>query len=180
MESSEKLSAKDVDVFLQSRKMLLVNSAFNPQFQLPFSGNVFWEELTCVGYNPTISRLEAVVNIKQQTGYSGDLCSTGSTEYVRFFIDWHNMGIWQNLGTASFKAHDISDAPPGPQHPVNYMVYLKLNDKQHRRLCSQPVLPKIRAVLSWNVPSSPVNPHAPVGFGNAIEARIQLRPRTIF
>lgn len=180
METIEKLSAKDIELLQTSRKMLLVNSVFNPELALFHKNNTYWEELTCIGFNPAISRLEAVVSIKRATGYSGDLCSNGSTEFVRFFIDWNNNGIYQNLGLASFKAHDISNNPPGPQHPLKYMVYMKLNDKQYRKLCKVPVLPKIRAVLSWNVPSSPVNPFAPVTFGNAVEARIQLRPRFLF
>jgi hypothetical protein len=98
-----------------SRGALLANSLFNPELLQQISSNTFWEALTCVGYNPQISRLEAVVSIKQATGYSGDLCSTGSTAYVRFFIDWYNTGTYVDPGIASFKVFDISDASSGRQ-----------------------------------------------------------------
>src|SRR5258708_29772798 len=47
-----------------------------------------FEELTCVGFNPATNVLEATIAIKQPTGYGGDLCQQGSTEYIRFFVDY--------------------------------------------------------------------------------------------
>jgi hypothetical protein len=177
--ATKKISAKDLEILQSSRVALLANTIFNPEILQQINSNTVWEELTCIGYNPQISRLEAVVSIKQATGYSGDLCSTGSTEYVRFFIDWYNTGIYTDLGIASFKVADISDAPAGAQHPLQYMAYLKVEDKFYRRYCRTPLLPKIRAVLSWNTPPS-ANPFIPPVFGNAREARIQIAARTIF
>src|SRR5262249_13694879 len=74
---------------------------------LPMSGNVKYEEMTCVGYNPDLDRLEAVVQIKLPFGYRGDLCSPGSTEFIRFFVDYGSG--WTDAGVTSFKAHDIPD-----------------------------------------------------------------------
>jgi hypothetical protein len=137
-------------------------------------GNTYWEELTCVGFNPELAQLEAIVSIKQTTGYSGGLCTNGSTEYVRFFIDWGDGNGFQDVGLASFKAYDISDLPPGPQHPLKYMVYLPLDDVDHVKGCDKPVLPKVRAVLSWNqIPS--LDPEEPPVFGNRLDVEIQLR-----
>ena len=42
------------------------------------ASNKTYEELTCVGFNPEFDRLEATLRIKQNSGYSGDLCSLGS------------------------------------------------------------------------------------------------------
>src|SRR6266568_6692734 len=55
-----------------------------------FSGNTTFEELSCLGLNPGGlfggGLLEAVINIKQHSGYGTDACSLGTTEYVRVFV----------------------------------------------------------------------------------------------
>jgi hypothetical protein len=48
------------------RKHLLLNLAGNIEFDA--SGITAWEELTCVGFNPQASQLEAVVSVKQPNG----------------------------------------------------------------------------------------------------------------
>jgi len=158
----------------KTRKTLLVN-LFAKQV-IPFHGNIYWEEVTCVGFNPQLVQLEAVVSIKRETGYSGGLCSNGSTEYVRFFVDWGDGAGFQNVGVTSFNAYDISEAPPGPQHPLHYMVFLPLDEHNYRRCCETAVIPKVRAVLSWNqIPS--LNPGDIPHFGNRIDANIQIQPK---
>ncbi|MHC4179085.1 MAG: hypothetical protein ACYSWU_16350, partial [Planctomycetota bacterium] len=107
--------------------MKLRNEAL--EFVFKFNGVTYWEELMCVGYNPDLAQLEAVVAVKRQTGYIGNLCTDGSTEYIRFFIDWQDGTGFHDVGLTSFKAYDISDAPPGPQHPISHMVYLGLDDE---------------------------------------------------
>src|SRR6185503_17704762 len=91
------------------------------------TGNTFWEELGCAGYNPELSLLEGVLTIKRATGYSGGLCTDGSTEYVRFFVDYNDGAGYQDVGVATVQVHDISDADPGPQHPLRYVVQLPLD-----------------------------------------------------
>lgn len=143
---------------------------------LAIKENTTWEEVSCVGYNPELRKLEAIVQIKQTFGYSGGLCTNGSTEYIRFFIDWGSG--FENVGLSGFKAHDIPDAPTD-NHPLNYMVQLVIDESLHRRLCFSPVLPKVRAVLSWNsIPT--LNPNQFVQFGNKIDANIQIKPRRWF
>ena len=150
----------------------LINSPFPVVKQI--SGNTYWEQLTCVGFNPELVQLEAVVSIKRSTGYGGGLCTDGSTEYVRFFIDWEDGTGFHDVGLVSFKAHDISDLPPGPQHPLKYLVVRPLDDASHRKYCNTPVLPKVRAVLSWNhIPS--LDPNVLPVYGNRVDANIQLR-----
>ena len=61
----------------------LKDSVFKPV--LPILNNTTYEEVTCIGFNPNTNILEAVIQIKQPTGYSGDPCHTGSFEYVRVF-----------------------------------------------------------------------------------------------
>ena len=71
------------------------------------SGNTSYESIGCVGYNPTLALLEATVQIKRSYGYSGDLCTGGSTEFVRFYVDFG--AGWVDAGLAAFQAHDIPD-----------------------------------------------------------------------
>jgi predicted lactoylglutathione lyase len=143
-------------------------------------GNTDSEEVVCAGYNPYYKRLEAVVNVKQPTGYNGNLCSIGSREFVRFFVDFKDGAGFRNMGYTSFKVANISNNPAGPQHPLSYVAYLVIDDRRHRRFldCEHAVIPTMRAVLSWNtVPS--INPNVMPTFGNRIDADIQLA-RPIF
>ncbi len=168
------LSKAEIEKLELSRQNILANIVTKNASLQELKGNTYWEELTCVGYNPDIAQIEAVVSVKQATGYSGGLCTNGSTEYVRFFVDWGSG--FENAGLTSFKAHDISNAPPGPQHPLQYMVYVELQDDEHKKACSSAVLPRIRAVLSWNqIPS--LDPDMVPYFGNMLDANIQIDPK---
>ena len=61
------------------------------------SGDTTYEQLECLGLNPTSSRLEGVINIKQHSGYGTDGCGVGTVEYVRYFVQdgsgWHDLGL---------------------------------------------------------------------------------------
>lgn len=168
----------DIDMISMTnhRKSLLLYNAFQIQTDIkPFSTTA-WEQIVCVGYNPEISRLETVVSIKLPTGYSGNLCSTGSTEYVRFFIDYHDGGGFQDVGIANFQAHDIPEVAPGTQHPIEYMVYKSLDADQHQKFisCTKAVIPTVRAILSWNIPPT-ADPGFSPFFGNIVDVNIQLK-----
>jgi hypothetical protein len=167
-ESTEHTTAAEPAVALRTN-LLFQLAVAQP---IAISGNTQWEQLRCVGYNPQIGKLEAVVVIKRATGYSGGLCTTGSTEYVRFFVDWG--AGFEHVGLASFKAHDIPDAPVN-RHPIDYAVELPLDIGKHRRPCERPVLPRVRAVLSWNVPPN-LDPNQVPIYGNHLDAHIQLAP----
>ncbi len=139
-----------------------------------------WEQVMCAGYNPYYQRLEAVINIKQATGYNGNLCSNGSQEYVRFFVDFKDGTGFQDMGYTQFKVADISNAPAGPQHPLSYLAFLFIDDKKYRKFldCDKAIIPVLRAVLSWNsIPS--LNPNQAPHYGNHIDANIQLARKSI-
>ena len=72
-------------------------------------GNTTYEQLTCIGLNPDANRLEAVVNIKQSSGYGTNACGEGSTEYVRFFV--LRSDGWHDLGDTSFTAYNVPASP---------------------------------------------------------------------
>ncbi len=142
-------------------------------------GNTTFEELTCIGFNPALDLLEATVQIKRPNGYLGALCSPGSTEYVRFYIDYG--GGWIDLGLGSFNAHDIPnsvDCFKDPDKPLTYVVTLAFTPS--RRFCQFPVLPKVRAILSWNLAPAAGNANWPPPWGNVLDRHIQIRPRTLW
>lgn len=162
--------------------MLHARSSFELQFALKAiqpSSITAWEELKCVGYHPQQRRLEAVVDLKQSSGYLGNLCAASSREYVRFYVDFQDGGGFRDLGVSSFKASDISEAPPGPQHPLSYLVYLYIDDTQYRRFtrCNQAVIPRVRAILSWNHIPPPNSPNWTPHYGNRRDVHVQLQRR---
>jgi hypothetical protein len=154
----------------------LVESPFKPVKKIV--ANTQYEELTCVGFNPDTKCLEATVAVKLRSGYGGDLCQLGSTEYVRFFVNYGSG--WEDAGLAGVGVHDIpdeTDCAHNPNKPLTYVATLKYEPKTD--CCPHPVLPRVRAILSWQwVP--PVGP-ANVGWlppwGNVVECNIQIKPR---
>ncbi|MEJ7630326.1 MAG: hypothetical protein WKF54_12115 [Nocardioidaceae bacterium] len=153
----------------------LTESQLSPVVKL--AGNTTYEELTCVGYNPATTVLEATVAVKQNGGYSGTLCGPGSYEYVRFYLDYG--AGWEDAGVASINVHDIADGTDcagQPWFPLSYAASLQLSP--HTSPCSWPRLPKVRAILSWQtIPNDP--DFTPV-WGNVVETTIQIKPRSWF
>jgi hypothetical protein len=141
----------------------------------PLAGNTAYEEVTCVGYNPPLRLLEATVQVKQAGGYGGPLCLAGTPEYVRFFLDYGSG--WVDVGLASFNAHDLPnarDCAGDPNKPLSYVVSLELDPETD--ICRRPVLPAVRAILSWNLVPPP-NPNWVPVWGNVLDDHIQIKPR---
>jgi len=144
----------------------------NPDFLAKSAiSNTTYEQLECVGLNPDLDLLDAVVQIKQNNGYGGDVCTPGSLEYVRFYADYSSSGTWQDLGVANVRVHDI-DAPK----PLCYNVKLNLTDPV-RRFCTFSNVVRIRAILSWNLEPPPNTPGFSPPWGNVLESNVQVRPR---
>lgn len=170
----------------QFRKLILKNpnyfgtlkeSPYKPVKQIV--SNTTYEDLTCIGYNQNFSTLEATIAIKLPNGYGGDLCSPGTEEYVRFFIDYG--AGWIDAGVAAVNVHDIPnslDCAKQKDKPLIYVVSLKIEPKTD--YCGHPVLPKVRAILSWNfMPPTGVAGWSPV-WGKVMECHIQIKPRYTF
>lgn len=141
-------------------------------------GNTKYEELTCIGFNPILNQLEATVPVKLPIGYSGGLCQSGSTEYVRFFIDYG--GGWEDAGMVSVNVHDIPDTKDCAQAPDKPYVYVLTQPIEPKRdSCGYPMLPKVRGILSWNAepPAGPANANWPPVWGNVLDRHIQIKPR---
>lgn len=142
-----------------------------PVAVLNISGDTTFEELTCLGLNPASDVLTAIVEVKLGSGYLGDSCSPGSREYVRFYLDYGD-GTWIDHGTASFQAHDL-----GFDGDLCYAVSIKLDPKRRSCCDGRPVLPVVRAILSWNIEPPPGMPNWPPVWGNRLERQVQVAPR---
>jgi len=145
------------------------------------TANTKYEEIRCVGFYPELDLLEAIIDIKLPNGYKGDLCSNGSFEYIRFFIDWNGDGDFsdpeEDVGITAVNVHDI----PNEKYPclkktkpLSYALTLKINPK--KRLCKFPNMVKLRAILSWENPPTAGNPNFSVVWGNVVEQWIQIKP----
>ncbi|MEA2329388.1 MAG: hypothetical protein QOE68_4347 [Thermoanaerobaculia bacterium] len=145
-------------------------SSFKSGVPQPFSNQTTYEQLRCVGLNPQFDYVEAVVDIKENSGYSGGICSTGSYEYVRFYADYTNTNNWTDLGLASVRVHDI----PGAK-PLSYTVRVPVIDPP-RHYCTASNLVKIRAILSWSAPPPANTPNYPPVWGHHVDVNVQIRP----
>ncbi len=179
------VAISDVPVERHQFKALLLQNA-NYFGNLPGSSlkpvkslltNTNFEQIGCVGYNPAKQLLEATIAIKQPFGYGGNACQAGTVEYVRFFVDYG--GGWEDAGLTGVRVHDIpngSDCSGSPTKPLIYVAVLKLDPKT--RPCWRPVLPKVRAILSWQwaPPAGNANAGWLPPWGNVVETHIQLQP----
>ncbi len=138
------------------------------------SADVSYEELECLGLDETLpERLVATFRIKRPTGYSGDLCHAGSQEYVAFWADWDNQCEWTYLGTTAVNVHDIKEIP---KEGLCYSAILTVDLNCRRRPCGKPKIGRVRAVLSWAVPPSTVDPDKLNYYGNRLDAHVQINP----
>lgn len=141
--------------------------------QLVLEKDTFYEEIGCVGYEPELRRLEAIVYVRQESGYGGGVCSAGTPEYVRFYLSFDGGSTWVDQGMGSFTAYDI----PG-RKPLEYDVTVHIQPLG--AWCFLEVLPLARAILSWNDPPPANTPGFTPVWGEVQEARIQIAPRRFF
>ncbi|MGH8065122.1 MAG: hypothetical protein ACRERE_07735 [Candidatus Entotheonellia bacterium] len=139
----------------------------------PIQYDTRYEELKCIGLYPEGDFLEAILEVKLPYGFLGDLCSPGSYEYVRFFIDWTGDGDFvdfnEDVGVAAVNVHDI------PQVREFHLCYA-LGRSFHalRANCQRPYIVKVRAILSWQ--QVPTGPNFIPVWGNVVECWVQIRP----
>lgn len=159
----------------QFKTLILGNANYfgtAPESKLPvvkaLSKITTFEQLMCVGYNPSTEYLEAVVHIKQNAGYGGGVCTPGSKEYVRFYLSYDNGATWVSQGLSALTVYDTA----GPK-PLEYSVRVKIDPPV--RWCFFENLPLVRAILSWNNP--PTGPNFNPVYGNVVDQRIQIRAR---
>jgi len=148
---------------------------------IAMQGNTKYEELRCLGFYPELDQLEAIFDVKLPYGYSGNLCSSGSYEYVRFYVDWDGDGNFddpdEDVGMVSVNVHDIPNSKGlcrDRSKPLSYAVKLNLDPKKFG--CKKPNLLKVRAILSWRQQPTAGIPNFPVVWGNVLEKWIQIQP----
>jgi len=134
---------------------------------LDIAGDTAYENIGCVGFNPQLNRLEAVVYINQDGGYNGDVCSNGSQEFVRFYLSYDNGATWQDQGLTSFTVYDV----PGAK-PLEYDATLHISPPEG--FCFFENLPLARAILSWNTPPPANSPDWVPVWGDTVDATIQI------
>ncbi len=139
----------------------------------PTDGNTGYEELECVGFNPTLNVLAGVIRVKKASGYSGGPCTAGSREYVTFWADTNTNGTFETcLGTAMVTVHDISTMP---KEGLEFSVFLPMDVSTLRRPCAEgPVVVPIRAILSWQAAPPCFNPNYVPVWGNREETLIEI------
>jgi len=137
------------------------------------NANTSYEQLEDLGLDYNLEQFVASFRVKRPAGYSGDLCNKGSLEYVAFWADWGNNCKWEYIGTTTVNVHDINDIPPAG---LSYAAILPYDFNKVRKLCTNPEVVKIRAVLSWNVAPSVNDADKLEYWGNRMDAYIQVKP----
>lgn len=139
---------------------------------LPKQGDVSYEELRCVGYQPSRRQVSATFEIKRETGYQGSLCTLGSQEFVTFYVYAH--GDWHLLGTESVRVHDIERARS--ENPLHYAVELAAPlMREFEQACGEHQILWLRGILSWNLNPEPFGPHYVPSYGNVVDCRVALQ-----
>jgi len=176
--SADKLSK----VRANFRKLLEVNpnyfgnspdSAQSPVF--PLVWDTYYEQLISVGYNAVLNLLEATIAIKQSDGYYGSPCTNGSFEYVHFYVDYGSG--WVDIGVSAANVYDVPyglDCSSDFNHPLSFVASLPFFPAQGN--CSNPLLPNIRAILSWDAIPPNNSPDWNPVWGNVLDQHIQPPP----
>ena len=142
--------------------------------------NASFESIKCIGYHPEFKELTATIQIKRTSGYGGRLCTKGSYEYVRFYLDYQDGNGWEDMGYVALNVHDIptkKDCEGKTEKPIDYVVRLGIQPKI--QFCSKPNLPRVKAVLLWNTIPTANDPTLGSGiytWGDVKEEHIQIKP----
>lgn len=155
-------------------------SKLKPIFKL--ISETSYEQLTCVGYNPDTRNMEATFVIKRSAGYSGDLCTSGSFEHVRFYLDFHDGLGFIDQGTMAVNVHDIPaslDCNGKSIFPISYVATLPKKTSKFST-CGTPLLPTLRAILSWNNDPPANAPNWQPVWGSVMDCEVQMKPSWIF
>ncbi|MEP6748466.1 MAG: hypothetical protein ABJB86_12115, partial [Bacteroidota bacterium] len=137
------------------------------------NADVSYEQIENVGLDYNLEQFVASFRVKRPGGYSGDLCSSGSLEYVAFWADWNNDCNWDYVGTTTVNVHDINNIP---KDGLSYAAILPYDFNKIRKQCANPEVVKIRAVLSWNIAPSAKDADKLEYWGNRVDTYIQIKP----
>jgi hypothetical protein len=138
-------------------------------------GDTTYEEIGCVGFHPQSRRLDAVVFVKQASGYSGNICTKGSQECVRFYVSFDNGVSWVDQGAASFTVYDV--AQNTEHHRLEYSIGVPCFPPEKFCLFDNVLL--ARAILSWDHCPPANQPNWIPVWGEVHNTHIQVQPRKL-
>ena len=113
----------------------------------------------------------AISASKGSGGYSGNLCQSGSREFVAFYLDFGSG--WQYMGTTSVGVHDIPEIRDGG---LCYLATLPVSLTKHQMEWCKTGKARIRGILSWSTPPTPNDPDYVAHWGDWEECCIEIRP----
>ncbi|HKR04936.1 MAG TPA: hypothetical protein VJY62_09890, partial [Bacteroidia bacterium] len=122
--------------------------------------------------------MEATFSVKKSSGYSGNLCTHGSFECVKFYLDFHDGAGFIDQGSVKVNVHDIpaeKDCNGNSIFPIIYVATLKKKSIKIS-FCDKPLLPTLRAILSWNYCPPPDSPDWKPVWGSIMDCDIQIKP----
>jgi hypothetical protein len=130
-------------------------------------GSVFYEDMSCVGYDPQRRQFAAPIRIKQTFGFGGAPLP-GSREYVLHCVADAN----NNLVPVGFDSVHLANALPGnlPTWQFAVIVNANLNLPTIQPMNGQ--TRRARSILSWGLTPTNCN-YMPI-WGNALNYRIRL------
>jgi hypothetical protein len=184
---TSKLLGDERLAFHEERANFTFNLLKNPNYYGTFPGlgdvinkihyNTTFEELVCLGLNPGTGfaaegTLEAILQINLTNGYDSGPCGSGSTEWVRFYVE--DGASWTDLGATGVTVYNLS----GSNFPVSYAVSVDL--PHVKKFCTVENVLNVRAILSWEFEPPPNQPNFVPVWGNAIDARVQIAPEFFF
>lgn len=146
-----------------------LNKIYKPVYELKAKN--YYEGIRGVSYNPVTEKLNAVVVVKRAIGYLGIPYQGGSKEYIRFYVDYNNSGNWIDEGVVSVGIYDHNY-----EEDLYYDVELNVKPKI-KHCCENGTLPRVRAILSWNLMPPANNPEWKFVWGDVKETNIQIAPR---
>lgn len=129
-------------------------------------GSLFYEEMSCAGYDPQRRQFAAPVKIKQPFGF-GAAPLPGSREYVLHCVADAN-NVLQPVGIDSVH---LADAP-GQAPTWQFAVIVNANQNLQTIYPMSGQTRRARSILSWALP--PTNCNFQPIWGNALNYRIRL------
>lgn len=132
-------------------------------------GTTYYEEIASVGFQPEISRLEAVVFVYQETGYGTGFSGPGTPEYVRFYLSSDGGTTWEDQGVVQFTAYNIPEGTKGSKR-LEYAVGLEISPE--KKWCGFENKLMARAILSWDFLPPPDRPDFVPIWGNVHDTHI--------
>jgi len=130
-------------------------------------GSLFYEEMSCVGYDPQRRQFAAPVKIKQTFGFGGTPLP-GSREYVLHCVA-DAAGVLQPVGRDSVH---VSNALPGNAPAWQFAVITNANENLQTIQPMNNTTRRAKSILSWQLPPTNCN-YTPI-WGNALNYRIRL------